>query len=112
MVGKHSNNSVNKQNNKRQEARRNGERASVAEGREGAVRVVIVVKRERPLLNVVDALHTTGRFARRLNGGEEQTDQNADNRDHDQQLDERKTERGTRNGAFHRANLQRKVCFL
>ena len=97
---------------KRQEARRNGERASVAEGREKAVRIVVIVERERPLLDVVDALHTSGRFARRLNGREKQADQNTDNRDHDQQLDERKTERGTRNGAFHRANLQRKVCFF
>jgi hypothetical protein len=42
------------------------------------------------LFQLIRALHTTGRFARRLNGREKQTDQNPDDRDNDQQLDESK----------------------
>jgi hypothetical protein len=41
------------------------------------------------LFQLVRALHTTGRFARRLNRREKQTDQNPNDRDDDEQLDER-----------------------
>ena len=40
------------------------------------------------LLEVVDALHPPGRFARGLYGGQQKCDQDRDNRDHDQELDE------------------------
>jgi hypothetical protein len=46
------------------------------------------VHRPADLLQVVDALHPPRRLARRLNGGQEERDQDRDDRDHDQQLDE------------------------
>ena len=58
--------------------------------RHRVVRVVIVLNAEAPLLEVVRALHTTRRFASRLDGRKKQTDQNTDDRDNDQQFDERK----------------------
>ena len=55
------------------------------------VRVVIHLRGQHDLLQVVRALHTAGRFTRRLNGGQEQTDQDADDRDNDQKFDQGKT---------------------
>ena len=67
----------------------------VAEEHPHRKRVLVLVgvglASQRQLFQVVRALHTTGRFARRLNGRQEQTDQNPDNRDDDQQFDESKT---------------------
>ena len=60
-------------------------------GRKRAVRVDEVVDRQRELLHVVRTLHPTGRLARRLNGGKEQPNQDADDRDYDQQFDEGET---------------------
>ena len=54
------------------------------------VDVVEIVHSQTELLDVVRALHTTSRLASRLDGGKKQTNQNADDRDNDQQLDERK----------------------
>ena len=62
-----------------------------ARRREHIVGVVIVVNCEQVLLHIVGALHPTSRLARRLDGGEEQADQNADDRDDDQQFDQCKT---------------------
>jgi hypothetical protein len=53
--------------------------------------VVIVVAGQRKLLEVVDALGAPGRFAGRLHGWQQQRDQDADDRDYDQQLNQRKT---------------------
>ena len=52
--------------------------------------VVIVVHSERQLFEVVRALHSSRGFARRLYGRQKEPDENADNRDNDEQLDERK----------------------
>ncbi len=62
-----------------------------ARGRESVVRVVIVLDGQPELLQVVRALHAAGGFASGLNRREKQTDQNADDRDNDQQLDEGET---------------------
>ena len=50
--------------------------------------VVIVVHRQADLLQVVGALHPAGRLARRLHGRQQQGDQHADDRDHDEQFDQ------------------------
>ena len=57
-------------------------------GREGLVSLVVAVQRQADLLQVVDALRPARRLTRRLNGGQEQTDQHGDDRDHHQQLDQ------------------------
>ncbi len=57
--------------------------------REPAASVVKVVDREPHLLHVVRALHSTRRFASRLNRRKEQADQNPDNGDDDEEFDER-----------------------
>ena len=57
--------------------------------REDVVRRQVVVDAEPHLLEVVGALRTPGRLARRLDGGQEQGDQDGDDRNHHQQLDER-----------------------
>ena len=51
--------------------------------------VVVVVQGDAELLQVVDALGATGGLAGRLDGGQEQGDQDGDDRDHHQQLDQR-----------------------
>jgi len=43
------------------------------------------------LVKIIDALRPPGRFARRLNRRQQQRNQDADDRDHDEQLDEGKT---------------------
>lgn len=60
--------------------------------RERAVDVMIVVQGQADLLEVVDALHPTGRLAHGLDGRQQQGDQHGDDRDDDQQLDQRKPE--------------------
>jgi hypothetical protein len=52
------------------------------------MRVVVIVKREGDLLEVVHALHAMGRFPRPLDGWDEQSNQGANDGDHDEQLDE------------------------
>ena len=47
---------------------------------------VVVVQGEAHLLQVVDALAPPGRLAGRLDGGQQQGDQDRDDRDHDQQV--------------------------
>jgi hypothetical protein len=46
-------------------------------------------------------LHTASRFARRLDGREKQTDQNADDRDNDQQFDQREAATRLKKGKRH-----------
>ena len=53
-------------------------------------RVVMVLHRDADLLEIVLALRAARRFAGRLNRRQQQGDQDADDRDHDQQFDERK----------------------
>jgi hypothetical protein len=48
------------------------------------------VHRQTQLLQIVRALHPSRRFAGRLHGRKQQGNQNADDRDDDQKLDERK----------------------
>src|SRR5262249_51442816 len=57
--------------------------------REDAHRVVVVVHRQRQLLQVVGALHARGGLADLLYRGEEKTNQDGNNSDDDQQLDQR-----------------------
>jgi hypothetical protein len=57
------------------------------------VRVVIILNAQTILLEVVAALHSAGGFAGGLHGRQEEGDQDADDRDHDQQLDQRKRTR-------------------
>jgi hypothetical protein len=59
---------------------------------------MVLMDRQANLLEVVDALHPSGCLARRLDGGQEQGDQNADDGDDDQQLDERETASLTAHG--------------
>jgi hypothetical protein len=46
------------------------------------------VDRDADLLQVVDALGTSGGFSRRLHGGQQKGDQNRDDGDHHQQFDQ------------------------
>ena len=59
---------------------------SLGEDAHGAL---VVVQGEADLLEVVDALGTPGRLARRLHGGQQQGDQHGDDRDDHQQFDQR-----------------------
>ena len=64
----------------------------------------MVLQREQELLHIIRALHTTRRFASRLDGRKEQADQNADDRDDDEKFDQREAEQPPVrfNGASHR----------
>jgi hypothetical protein len=53
------------------------------------VDLVVVVEGEADLLQVVDAPGPPRRLARRLDGGQQQGDQDGDDRDDHQQLDQR-----------------------
>src|SRR4051812_7515158 len=55
------------------------------------VHIVIILNRDCDLVQVVDALRSARSLARSLNGRQQQRHQYANNGDHDQQLDERKT---------------------
>ncbi len=55
---------------------------------------MIVMQRQTDLLEVIRALCSSRRFAGRLDCREQQGDQDADDRYHHQQLDERKRSRG------------------
>ena len=59
--------------------------------RERAVGALVVHGRQGQLLQVVGALGTAGRLAGRLDGGQEQRDQDGDDRDDDEQLDQGET---------------------
>ena len=62
-------------------------RAAATGGKEPVGRFVIQGG-EAPLLEVVEALDPPGRLSRRLDGRQQQGDEDADDRDHDQQFDE------------------------
>jgi hypothetical protein len=51
---------------------------------------VVIVHGQSKLLEIVAALHTTGGFACRLYGWEQQSNKNANDRNYDQQFNERK----------------------
>jgi hypothetical protein len=53
----------------------------------------MVAATKRQLLQVVDALSSAGGLACRLHSWQQQRHQDADNGDHDQQFDERKSSR-------------------
>jgi hypothetical protein len=55
--------------------------------REGFVAPLIVLQRQSNLLQIVAALGAAGRLARHLNGGQEQSDQDADDSEDHQQFD-------------------------
>jgi hypothetical protein len=50
----------------------------------------VIDHRQGQVFQVIDALHPTSRFARSLDGRQKQRHQDADDCNHDQQLDERK----------------------
>ena len=52
---------------------------------------LVVQHGQADLLEAADALCTPRGLARRLDGGEEQGDQDSDDRDHDQELDQGET---------------------
>src|SRR5262249_4672847 len=58
-------------------------------GREETELVVVVVEGQPDLLEIVLALHACGRLAHFLHGGQEQSDQHADDGNNHQQLDQR-----------------------
>jgi hypothetical protein len=58
--------------------------------RDVTVSIVVIVKRQRPLLDMVGTLHSPRRFTSRLNGRQKKGDQNADDRNNDKKFDERK----------------------
>src|SRR5205085_5114324 len=62
-----------------------------APGGEEALDIVMVQPGEADLLEVVFAFEHAGRFARRLNGGKQQRNQDAHHRDDDKQFDERES---------------------
>jgi hypothetical protein len=55
------------------------------------VGAVVVVNRQPKLLEVIAAAHPASRFPCRLNGGQQQANQDADDCDNNQKLDQRKT---------------------
>jgi hypothetical protein len=58
---------------------------------ERAERLAVVVEGEPVLLEVVDALGTPGGLARRLDGGQQESDQDGDDGDDDEEFDEGET---------------------
>ncbi|MAT72332.1 MAG: hypothetical protein CMJ58_22745 [Planctomycetaceae bacterium] len=62
--------------------------------RQDLVLVLEVQTRRGELLHVVDALHAAGGLARRLDGWQQQRDQQAHDGDHDQQLNQREAMSG------------------
>ena len=59
-----------------------------AAGRKMPAHRVVLRGGQADLLEIVAALRSAGRFARRLHRGQKQRDQNADDRDHHQQFDQ------------------------
>ena len=72
-------------------------------GRQALAGVEVVVQRQADLLEIVAALRSPRGLARRLDGGQEQGDEHADDRDDHQQLDERKAD-GAAIGVTHEGN--------
>jgi hypothetical protein len=58
-------------------------------GRKSLVNIVVVLKRQAHLLQIVTALSHGGRFADSLHRRNEQRDENGNDRDDDQQFDQR-----------------------
>ncbi len=54
--------------------------------------VLKTVESQNALLLIVSTAHSSSRFLRRLNGRKQHSDQNANNRYDDQQLNQRKSE--------------------
>ena len=71
--------------------------------REAVVNIVEILRGQTELLQLVRALHTTSRFANRLNGRKKQTNQDTDDRDNDQQFDEGKPATFRYNSTFQSA---------
>jgi hypothetical protein len=61
---------------------------------------MVVVKCEAQLLDFVLTGRSSGGFTRLLDGGQQQSDEDRDDGNHDQQLNERKATMGLR-GKFH-----------
>ena len=76
--------------------------------RKRIVYVDVVMQRQSELLHVVRALHSSRRLARRLHRGKQQTNQNADDCDHNEEFNESKTVRFSPPPQF---NMPR-ICLL
>ncbi len=63
----------------------------IAVNRQVLVGRVIVVDSQADLFEIVAALHPPRRFARRLNGRQQKSHEDADDGDHHEQLDQRET---------------------
>ena len=61
----------------------------------GTVRCVMELSGEHELLQVIEALGSSGCFARRLHGGEQQSYEDTNDGDDDEQLDQREAVRFT-----------------
>ena len=68
---------------------------------------MVVVDRQSQLLEVVGALHAAGRLAGGLHRRQEQGHQDADNGDHDEELDERETR-----GRIHNVELEVRTAHM
>ena len=75
-------------------------RPLVSPGGEELVHIVMILERDANLLQIVHALRSSGRLAGGLDRRKKQGDQDADDRNHDQQLDQRKGQ-----PAFHNMYL-------
>jgi hypothetical protein len=61
---------------------------------------MVIVERQTDLLEVVAALHSPGRLARRLHGRQQHRDQDADDRDDHEELNQRKAAIGISDSGF------------
>lgn len=57
-----------------------------ASGRKSLVCVMVILQSNTVLLEIVAALTSPRRFSRRLDGGQQQRDENANDRDYDEQF--------------------------
>ena len=83
-----------------------GRRRDPAPGGERVVGVVVAVQGQADLLQVVDALGPPRRLACGLDGGQEQGDQDADDRDDHQELDQREGRAASAGGRCGRATAR------
>src|SRR3954468_22714263 len=69
--------------------------------RKPSLRLQMIARRHAQLPQIVDALAPPCRLARRLNRGQQQRNQDANDRDHDEKLDEREPARRTTTEPAH-----------
>jgi len=77
-------------------------------GWKGFLYVVVTVEGESDLLHVIATAHAAAGFASGLNSGQQQCYKNANNRDYDQQLNERKARSAAPLGKEHKRTPEKK----